>query len=95
MGQFEKGREKTGGRKPGSVNKASTDIKSKIADLIDNQFDTIQADLETLEPKDRVNAYLKFMEYVLPKQREQKIDLSTLTDEQIDDLLDKALAKLE
>ncbi|GAB4038685.1 hypothetical protein [Spirosoma jeollabukense] len=93
--KFEKGREKTGGRKSGSTNKASTDIKSKIASLIDNQFDAIQADLETLEPKDRVSAYLKFMEYVLPKQREQKIDLSTLTDEQIDDLLEKAMAKLD
>lgn len=92
--KFEKGREKTGGRQSGSTNKASTDIKSKIAALIDNQFDVIQADLETLEPKDRVAAYLKFMDYVLPKQREQKIDLSTLTDEQIDDLLDKAMAKL-
>ncbi|WP_332368944.1 hypothetical protein [Spirosoma telluris] len=48
-----------------------------------------------MEPKDRVTAYLKFLEYVLPKQREQKIDLSTLTDEQIDDLLNKALAKLD
>ena len=92
---FEKGREKTGGRKPGSTNKASTDIKSKIATLIDSQFDAINADLEQLEPKDRVMAYLKFLEYVLPKQREQKIDLSTLTDEQIDDLLNRAMGKLD
>ena len=93
--KFEKGREKTGGRKPGSTNRTTTDIKSKIAALIDDQFDSIQADLERLEPKDRIAAYMKFMEYVLPKQREQKIDLSTLTDEQVDDLLDKALAKLD
>ncbi|GAB3019040.1 hypothetical protein [Spirosoma pulveris] len=93
--KFEKGREKTGGRQPGSPNKVSTDIRSKITSLIDNQFDKIQADLETLEPKDRVAAYLKFMEYVLSKQREQKIDLSTLTDEQVDDLLNKAMAKLD
>ena len=86
---------KTGGRTVGTPNKVTTDLKTRIANLIDNQFDTIQADLDTLEPKDRVTAYLKFMEYVLPKQREQKIDLSTLTDEQIDDLLNKALAKLD
>ncbi|SOD99789.1 hypothetical protein [Spirosoma fluviale] len=92
---FEKGREKTGGRKTGSSNRATLDIKSKIAALIDNQFDSIEADLEALEPKDRVAAYLKFMEYVVPKQREQKIDLSTLTDEQVDDLLNKAMAKLD
>ncbi|WP_020602572.1 hypothetical protein [Spirosoma spitsbergense] len=92
---FEKGREKTGGRKPGSTNKATTDIKSKIATLIDSQFDAITTDLEQLEPKDRVTAYLKFLEYVLPKQREQKIDLSTLTDEQVDDLLNRAMDKLD
>lgn len=92
--QFEKGREKTGGRKPGTPNKSSTDIKSRIASLIDSQFELILSDLEMLEPKERVGAYLKFIEYVLPKQREQKIDLSTLTEEEVDALLDKALAKL-
>jgi hypothetical protein len=64
-------------------------------DLIDQQFDVISSDFESLDPKDRVLAYLKFLEYVLPKQREQKIDLSTLTDEQIDDLLNKAMTKLD
>lgn len=92
---FEKGREKTGGRKAGTPNKATTDLKSKISALVDEQFETIQTDLESLDPKERVTAYLKFLEYVLPKQREQKIDLSTLTDEQIDDLLNRAMNKLE
>lgn len=91
---FEKGRVKTGGRQPGRTNQTTADIKSKIAALIDQQFDSISNDIELLEPKDRVMAYLKFLEYVLPKQREQKIDLSTLTDEQIDDLLNKALSKM-
>ena len=93
--KFEKGREKTGGRIQGSTNKASTDIKSKIASLIDNQFDAITNDLELLEPKERVTAYLKFLEYVLPKQREQKIDVSarldSLNDEQLNSLIDQIL----
>ena len=93
--KFEKGHEKKGGRQAGTPNKASADLKGRIAALMDEQFDAIAADLELLEPKDRVTAYLKFLDYVLPKQREQKIDLSTLTDEQIDDLLNKAMAKLD
>ena len=93
--KYEKGHEKKGGRQAGTPNKASADLKGRIAALMDEQFDAIAADLELLEPKDRVTAYLKFLEYILPKQREQKIDLSTLTDEQIDDLLNKALAKLD
>lgn len=93
--KFEKGHKKAGGRKAGTPNKATTDIKTKIAALIDTRFDAISDDLEQLDPKDRVAAYLKFMEYVLPKQREQRIDLSALSDEQIDELLNKALAKLD
>lgn len=93
--KFEKGKTKTGGRVAGTPNKATTDIRTKIAALIDNHFDTIQGDLEDLEPKDRVTAYLKFLEYVLPKKREERIDLSTLTEEQIDDLLNKAITKLD
>lgn len=86
---------KTGGRKAGTPNKATADVKARIAALIDAQFDQITDDLEQLEPKERVTAYLKFLEYVLPKQREPKIDLSALTDEQVDELLNKALAKLD
>lgn len=92
---FEKGKPKTGGRIAGTSNKVTADIKTKISALIDEQFDAISEDLELLEPKDRVTAYLKFLEYVLPKQRETRIDLSTLSDEQIDDLLNKALSKLD
>ena len=92
---FEKGKPKTGGRKCGSANKATTDIKTKIAALMDEQFNAVSNDLDLLEPKDRVMAYLKFLEYVLPKQREQKIDLSMMTEEQIDEILNKALSKLD
>ena len=78
--------QKIGSRTTGIPTKVTSDLKSWIATLIDSQFDAITTDLEQLEPKDRVAAYLKFLEYVLPKQREQKIDLSMLTDENVDNL---------
>jgi hypothetical protein len=87
--------QKTGGRKAGTPNKATANIKARISRLIDERFDSINNDLNELEPKERVTVYLKFLEYVLPKQREQKIDLSLLTDNQIDDLLNRALFKLD
>ncbi|GAB3949534.1 hypothetical protein GCM10028805_25930 [Spirosoma harenae] len=93
--KFEKGHAKQGGRKPGSPNKTTADIKSRISALIEEQFDSVSADLEKLEPKERVAAYLKFLEYILPKQREQKIDLSALSDQEIDELLERAINKLE
>lgn len=92
---FEKGKPKTGGRKAGTANKATTDIKTRIAALVDEQFDSISNDIEELEPKDRVTAYLKFLEYVLPKQREQKVDftarLDSMNEEQLNSLIDHIL----
>lgn len=85
---------KTGGRAPGTPNKVNAQLRERIYALIDDQFDTIVEDLETLDPKERIAAFLKFLEYVLPKQREQKLDLSTLSDEQVDELLNKAINKL-
>jgi hypothetical protein len=63
---------KTGGRMAGTPNRLTSDLKSRIAALVDQQFDTIVSDLNQLEPKERLTIYLKFVEYVLPKQREVK-----------------------
>lgn len=93
--KFEPGKEKTGGRKAGTPNKNTVDIKTRIAALIDEQFEAIQYDLGDLDPKDRVAAYLKFLEYVLPRQRENKVDLNsrldTLSDEQLNKLIDSII----
>lgn len=83
------------GRKAGTQNKATTMLKEKVAALVEEQFDSIRADLELLEPKDRIGAYLRFLEYVMPKQREQKIDLAMLSDEQLTALLNKALSQVD
>ncbi len=91
---FSTGKDKTGGRKIGTPNKTTADLKSRIKSLMDQHFDTIQHDLEKLEPKERVAAYMRFLEYVLPKQRESKLDLSTLTDHQLDEILEIAINKL-
>lgn len=91
---FDKGHEKIGGRQKGSLNRTNKDLKSRIAQVVENGFESIEADLEALEAKDRVNAYLKFLEYLLPKQRETKIDVSSLSDDEVEELLNKALNKV-
>lgn len=82
------------GRPKGVPNKITTDLKGRIAQIVENGFVTIESDLEALEAKDRINAYLKLLEYLLPKQRETKVDISSLSDEEVEVLLDKALNKL-
>lgn len=82
------------GRPKGVPNKINADLKSRIAQIVENGFEAIETDLEALEAKDRVNAYLKFLEYLLPKQRETKVDVSSLTDNEVEELLNRALHKV-
>lgn len=92
-GQFKKG---FGGRPQGAKNKTSNDIRAKIEGLVNANFDTIEEDLEKLQPHERIKAYLKLLEFVVPKQRhvEQKIDLANLSDNEIDTLFQQAVDKL-
>lgn len=93
---FEKG--KSGnprGRKKGTQNAVNRDLRERVRDLLESQFDQIALDLAGLEAKDRVNAWLKLSEFVLPKlqRSETVIDFSKLSETEIDTLFEKAMAK--
>jgi hypothetical protein len=64
------------GRPKGSKNKDVKALRERVKDLLDANFDRIVADLEELEPKERVSAYFKLLEFALPKLKaiEAKID---------------------
>ena len=70
-------REKTGGRQKGTPNKATANLRDTIQEIIERQFETLESDLEELEGKDRIAFVLKLIEYILPKQRETKIEEKT------------------
>lgn len=65
-GQFTKGN-KGGGRPKGSTNKNTTELRERISLLLDENWDDIQNDLKSLTPKERIDAYIKLLEYSLPK----------------------------
>lgn len=68
---FEKGQSgNPAGRKAGTPNTINRDLRERISDLLESRFDQVAADLDSLEPKERLNAWLKMSEFILPKQRE-------------------------
>jgi hypothetical protein len=86
---FTAGQQKTGGRQKGTPNKIKSELKDSINKIVQANIETLQQDMEDLEPKDRISLLLKFVEYVIPKERETKIDFSSLTDTEIDDLIER------
>lgn len=90
MGKFEKG---NAGRPKGAKNKINTEIRGLIQKLFDDNYHTIQDDLEVLDPKDRLKFITDLMPYLLPKLQSTthttEIDLDSFTDDQLDALIER------
>ena len=79
---FKKGKNKTGGRSKGTPNAVTHDLREAVRELVEGNVERIRQDLEALEPKERVSAWLKLTEFVLPKlqRTETKTTLTTMQD---------------
>jgi GTPase SAR1 family protein len=66
------------GRTPGSVNRTTKEVRELFKELLESNFETIEQDLQQLEPKDRINIILQLAKFVIPTLRavEVKEDLN-------------------
>jgi hypothetical protein len=76
-----KGTPKTGGRKAGTPNKITGTLKEFLSDLIDDNREQIKQDLESLSAKDRLQMIERFMQYIMPKQKEIEFS-GTMTEDE-------------
>lgn len=90
MPKFETGNP---GKPKGAKNKSTGQIRERIQSLFDDNFDKIQEDLESLEAKDRLKFLTDLMPYLMPKLQSttysQKIDLNSMTEEDLDLLINR------
>jgi hypothetical protein len=90
MGKFEKGNP---GRPKGAKNKVNTELRGLIQKLFDDNYQTIQDDLEALEPKDRLKFLSDLLPYLLPKLQSTthttEIDLDGMSEEDLDILIER------
>lgn len=80
MMQFSKGHKKLGGRKSGTPNKISADLRARIKLFLDNNFENLESDMSNLEPAERVRFYIKLMEFVIPKRQNMELNTSDKTE---------------
>ena len=92
---FQKGRTKTGGRVKGVTNKVSLEIKSRIEEIAPNVINRIETELKALSGTDFLHYAFKFIEYVVPKQKETKIDFSSLSEDEAGAIIDEIIERLK
>jgi hypothetical protein len=92
-----KGYPKTGGRQSGTPNKVTTDLRTWINDLLNDNRRQITKDIKSLEPQQRVMFFEKLLNYAVPKMQsvEAKIDLNNLTDEQLNTVIAELSKQIE
>ena len=58
---------KTGGRKAGTPNKVTGELREMLKTILDGELATMRATLDTLPAKDRLDVVLKLLPYCMPK----------------------------
>jgi hypothetical protein len=60
-------RVKTGGRTAGTPNVVTNQLRQNIATLLNNNFDKMQQDLNSLQPSNRLHCLIELYKLCLPK----------------------------
>lgn len=67
------------GRKNGSTNKTTHEIRTKYLELIENNFEQLETDLQTLKASERVKAIIELSKFILPTLKATEMSLSNET----------------
>lgn len=85
------------GRRKGAANKVTTELRERIKDFLEGQWDKIERDFNTLEAKDRVALFERLLQYILPRMSsvdlDADIDMKLLSEEALDGLAERILTK--
>ncbi len=76
---------KTGGRKKGTPNKTTKEIRNTLSLLLSNNLENLQKDIDKLEPKDRIKTLIDISKFIIPtlKAIELKNDNETKPNERV------------
>lgn len=79
------------GRPKGSKNKINNELRDKITEFLDGNFEKIKEDFSKLEPKDRLRFYTDLLQYGLPKLQAMQLEteFDRLSDEQLELIIER------
>lgn len=62
------------GRPAGKTNKITTSVREVLSACISNELETLSSTIQQLEPRDRIDAIVKLLPYIIPKALEMEPD---------------------
>ncbi len=83
------------GRPKGSPNKTTSEIKNLMQSFISENIDKLQNDFDSLEPKDRLAFFERALRFILPTQQSQDINLNSLSEDELDLLIERITNNLK
>ena len=68
------------GRPKGSTNKLTTEKKQRLEWIVEELEETLEEDIATMKPKERVELWLSLQEYIRPKLQRMNVDIAPVED---------------
>ena len=88
---FKPGHNLSKGRPKGSYNMSTEIVKKNVALLLENNIQLVQQDLDRMQPRDRVNALLQFMKFLIPTQNAIEVDNRISQEEMNENYINKLM----
>lgn len=85
------------GRPKGTANKATTELRQWIKKLLDDNRELLLSDFAKLDSAERWRVTERLIQYVTPKMQavQAEVDLSRLTEEQVDEIINELYNSLK
>jgi len=64
---YQKGKDKTGGRKPGAKNKVNGAIRDRLNEFLEDNFNEFVTNYKTLPINEQIKTYRLCLQYILPR----------------------------
>lgn len=70
---------KWGGRRKGTPNSDTKDLRERVRALLDDKWDKVLEDMDKLSSKDRMDSIIKLLDFALPRlSRQETVDTTSV-----------------
>lgn len=83
------------GRPPGAKGKVTNRMRELLTKLWEDDFEEVQKEIRLLKGKDKINAYIDILPYIVPRLQNTSLDIDVekLSDQDLDQLFEMIMAK--